>query len=171
MRGSLVSAALLASAVAISPCVSGAAGSSKTSNSSMIDHSQHLLGRWSCNASLPATSNHPALTDHGIMTYSMTPNGMMHSHIDAAGYENDEYYGYDAKTRVHWANAVDLEGVVTWETSNDGVVFTGASRQGGVTTPTRDTFTQLKHDETRDVTELQTNGKWTVVFDVVCTKL
>jgi hypothetical protein len=171
MRGSPAFATLFAAAIAIAPCTSGAAGSSTTSGSSMTEHAQHLLGRWNCNASLPATSDHPAQTDHGIMTFSMTPNNMVHSHIDAAGCENDEYYGYDSKTRVHWANAVDMEGVVTWETSNDGVVYTGASRQAGATTPTRDTFTQPKPEEIRDLTELQMNGKWTVFSDVVCTKI
>ena len=176
MRGSMsfvgVLSVLLAAIVLAAPSASASAGNSMSSSSgSMGDHMAYLIGSWKCGVSLAAMMGNPATTDHGTLTFSMTPHQTIHSHVAAADYAQDAYYGYDAKTKTHWMSSADTGGVIVTETSKDGVTFTGSSMAGGMTTPTRDTFTHPSATTIRDLTEIEQSGKWGKLADATCTKM
>jgi hypothetical protein len=144
--------------------------SMSNSTAAMPKSHQYLIGEWNCTVNLAAMEGQPATTDHGAMTISTSPSMTLHSHVAAKDYMSDSYQGYDAKTKTHWLNTTDTMGLVTMETSKDGMVFAGTTWEGGHGIPTRDTQTKISDTKIRDVTELQQNGKWTQIADTVCTK-
>lgn len=177
-RGSVsfvaVLAAVAASVILSAPSASVSADSSMSSSSSgaaMGDRMAYLIGSWNCTVALSAMMGNPASTDHGKLTFSMTPNKTIHSHVAAADYAQDSYYGYDAKTKTHWMASADTQGVIVTETSKDGVTFTGNSMAGGMSTPTRDTFTHPSASTIRDVTQIEMKDKWTQLAIADCTKM
>lgn len=176
MRRSMTSVGILsvlaAAVIVAAPSASASAGNSMPSSSgSMGSHMAYLIGSWNCTVKLSAMMGNPASTDHGTMTFAMTPHQTIHAHVAAADYAQDAYYGYDPKTKTHWTTAADTEGVIAVETSKDGVTFTGTSMQGGTSTPTRDTFTHPSASTIRDLTELEMSGKWATLADSLCTKM
>lgn len=149
---------------------SATAGGSMTAGGMPSDHMSYLIGTWNCTVTLAGMMGKPATTDHGTLTFSMGPHETIHAHVAATDYAQDAYYGYDPKTKTHWTTAADTEGVIASETSKDGVTFTGTSIGGGMSTPTRDTLTHPSARAIRDLTEIETNGKWTTLADSHCTK-
>lgn len=178
-RGSVsfvaVLAAVIMSAILLAPSASVSADnsmpSSTSSGAAMGDHMAYLIGSWNCTVALAAMMGNPVSTDHGKLTFSVTPNKTIHSHVAAADYAQDSYYGYDAKTKTHWTVSADTQGVIVTETSKDGVTFIGTSMAGGMSTPTRDTFTHPSASTIRDVTQIEMKGKWTQLAIADCTKM
>lgn len=163
----------LASAVIVlaAPSASSAVDSMSASGSSMGDHMAYLTGSWRCTVKISAYMGAAATTDHGTLTFSMAPGKTIHAHVAAADYMQDAYHGYDVKTKTHWTDSADTQGTTVSETSKDGVTFTGTSWSGGTSTPTRDTFTHPTESTIRDLTELETGGKWSTLTDADCTKM
>jgi hypothetical protein len=176
MRGSTSSVGILsffaAAIVVTASSVSASAGNTMPSSShSMGDHMAYLIGSWKCDVALSAMMGNPATTDHGTLTFAMSPQQTIHSHVAAADYAQDAYYGYDAKTKTHWMSSADTGGVIVTETSKDGITFTGSSMAEGRSAPTRDTFTHPTATTIRDITELEQGGKWSKLADAQCTKM
>ncbi len=145
-------------ALATSSGVLSASADNTTSMGSMTampKSHQYLLGVWQCTVHLAAMGGEPATTDHGTLTISMAPGNTIHWHVGASDYMSSSYEGYDVRSKTHWLNTVDTTGVVTAETSKDGMVYTGTSLEGGKSTPTRDTQTKISDTEIRDITEIQ----------------
>lgn len=164
----VLSAILVAAASSASV---SADNSMMSSGSSMGDHMAYLIGSWNCAVALAAMMGEPATTDHGVLTFAMTPQKTIHSHVAASDYAQDAYYGYDTETKDHWMVSADVQGRTIAERSKDGVTFTGTSWLHGTSTPTRDTFTHPNAKTIRDVTEIEVKGAWTKVADATCTKM
>lgn len=145
--------------------------SMSSSGSSTGDHMAYLIGSWNCAVALAAMMGEPTRTDHGVLTFAMTPQKTIHSHVTASDYAQDTYYGYDTDTKTHWMVSADVQGRIIWERSKDGVTFTGSSMLAGASTPTRDTYTHPNAKTIRDVTEIEIKGAWKKVVDATCTKM
>lgn len=167
----VVSALAAALFVATSGASVSADNSMMSSGGSLGDHMAYLIGSWNCSVALPALMGGPASTDHGVLTFAMTPQKTIHSHVAASDYAQDAYYGYDTETKGHWMVSADVQGRIIVERSKDGVTFTGTSWLNGTSTPTRDRFTHPNAKTIRDVTEIETKGAWTKVADATCTKM
>jgi hypothetical protein len=159
-----------ASAVLVTARSVSADDSMSSGSASLPKNHQYLIGTWNCTVKLAAMEGQPAMTDHGVLTFSISPNMTLHSHVAAKDYMSDSYQGYDSKTKTHWLDSADAFGNVTLETSKDGMVFTGTSWQGGTSTPVRDTQSKISDTKIRDVTDEKENGKWMQLADAVCTK-
>ena len=172
MRRSISLAVLLVALMMATSSVSVSAGNSMSSSGgSMGDHMAFLIGSWNCSVKLAAMMGNPAGTDHGVLTFAKSPGNTIRAHTAAADYASDQYYGYNAKTKTHWMSETDIDGLLAFETSKDGVTFTGTSMSDGSSTPTRDTFTHPTASTIRDVTEIETKGKWSTLADANCTKM
>jgi hypothetical protein len=132
---------------------------------------QYLIGSWTCTVKIAAMHGQPAATDHGVATYSVVPGNAIHSHVTASDYASDNYSGYVDQAKIYWMNAIDAYGTVSNETSTDGKVFSGWSTSEGTKSNIRDTFSHPTADATRDLQEVQTNGKWQTATDASCTRI
>jgi hypothetical protein len=131
---------------------------------------QYLVGSWNCDVKIAAMPGQPAASDHGIVTYSVSPGNALHSHVTAKDYAADYYSGYGDKSKTFWMNTIDGYGNLSGETSKDGKVFTGSSMAGNNKTQIRDTFTRPTPSTTRDLQEFQTGGAWHTASDSTCTR-
>ena len=170
-RSILFMGVLSAVLVATSSATVSADNSMSSSGGSMGDHMAFLIGSWNCTVKLAAMMGNPAGTDHGVVTFAKSPGETIHAHTAAADYASDQYYGFNTKTKMHWTSATDTDGVQVFEISKDGVTFVGKSIADGMSTPTRDTFTHRSAAKIRDLTEIETNGKWSMLSDANCTKM
>jgi hypothetical protein len=132
---------------------------------------QFLIGSWNCSVKVAAMQGQPAITDSGVVTYSVVPGNAIHSHVTASDYASDNYSGYDEKSTSFWMSTIDAFGDVGSETSTDGKVFSGSSTSAGTTSQIRDTFSHPTSTTIRDVQEVQSNGSWTTATDASCTRI
>jgi|SRR5579863_666874 len=137
---------------------------------SAMPNQAFMLGTWDCTVRLAAMGGHPASTGHSTLTITPGPNGTQRTHVSSQGYAADNYEGYDAKSGTHWLNGADSLGAASFETSTDGIVFTGTTWENGAAMTTRDTRTRLGMAKIRDVSEVRANGKWSHLLDAVCYK-
>jgi len=147
----------------------GAGGGSMASSRTPADRLVYLIGTWNCSIKLtPSVS--PAAINHGVWTFTKSQSGTVHAHWAAPGYEADDYYGYDAKTKTYWLAGVDTQGVLGSQTSKDDVTFTGSFVAGGVSSPDRDVITRPTASSFHDVSEIESKGVWSKAADLDCTK-
>jgi hypothetical protein len=132
---------------------------------------QFLIGSWSCTVKIAASQDQPAITDHGVVTFSVVPGNAIHSHVTASDYASDYYSGYVDKAKIFWMNTIDAYGSVSSETSTDGKIFTGENSGAGTKSKIRDTFSHPTADTTRDLQEVQSNGAWKTATDASCTRI
>jgi len=148
---------------------SGAGGGSTASSDTPADRLAYLIGTWNCSIKLtPAGS--PAVVNHGVWTFTKSQSDTIHAHWAAPGYEADDYYGYDAKTKTYWLAGVDTQGVLGSQTSKDDVTFTGSFVAGGVSSPDRDIVTRPTPSRFNDLSEVETKGAWSKAADMECIK-
>ena len=161
---------LCLAAVATMRAVSADNSMSGSGPTMMPKSHQYLIGTWDCTVKLAAMEGQPAMTDHGTLTIAMAPTMTLHSHVVAKDYMSDTYQGYNVKTKTHWLSTADTTGAVAYETSKDGMAFTGTTWDDGKIVPTKDTQTKMSDTKIRDITQIEQNGTWTQLADAVCIK-
>ena len=121
---------------------------------------QYLVGSWNCKVQISAMLGQPALTDEGVLTYSVVPGNALHSHVTAKDYAADYYGGFDDKKQTFWLNTIDAYANVSSETSSDGKVYSGPSMGSQGKMQIRDSFSRPAPNTIRDLQEYQSKGVW-----------
>jgi len=162
VRRSILSAVVLTSVFAFALTASGA--------STPADRLAYLIGTWNCSIKLAATAGNAGGISQGVWTFTKSQAGAVHAHWAGPGYEADDYYGYNVKTKTYWIVGIDTQGVVGSQTSKDDITFTGSFTAGGVSSPERDIITRPTASRFHDLSETEAKGVWAKAADTECTK-
>jgi len=131
---------------------------------------QYLIGTWSCvtKASLPPQ------TQTGQYRFWMEPGNVIGNYYRAKSYSGSGYIGWMPSERRWWSNSAGRFGGISYETGEGSAtnvqLLTGSTWFQGQPSPSRDTITKNSGTSFRDVFEMKTNAKWSVVADSSCTK-
>lgn len=163
--------AMVGVGAALASVTSTASSADSTSSASAaMPNRAFMLGTWDCTVRLAGMGGRSAITVRSTLTITSGPNGTQHTHISSQAYAGDNYEGFDTKNGVHWVNGADSVGAASFETSSDGIVFTGTTWENGAAMTTRDTRTRIGATKIRDISEVKANGKWSHLLDAVCYK-